>query len=963
MKGLTVNSTKQLPSHTQDAGAEARRCHGIVRRHVLAFVGLTALVTVPILATTWIAATDAVVNAGGYVYVPSATQTLTGFRLYSGTSPNLFLIADCQENQDVSVLKTAPGAYTLEHFSFACSANPATPDGAYIFAYATDGVGYQPQWNTGRYVNVIRSGGSWSKISGLPPPSAPPVVDFSHAPASPVVGQQVTFTATGTNAPTTWEWFFGDSQMSALQNPTHVYANAGTFTVQLTAWNATGSSTISHDIAIATPTCSLSCSVSMPGTATRGVPFTYSGGTTATNCTGSPTSVLTFGDGNEQFNNGGTTVSGSYAYNTPGTYSWQFTVTQAGQTCTKSGQITVGGSTPAAAFDYTPGAPTTGQTVTFHDHSTNEPTAWNWDFGDSTKSTLQNPTHVFGGAKSFTVSLTATNASGANTITHNVTVGPSTTLQASFTVMPTPPVRGRSTSFTDTSTGGSSTRMWDFGDGSTSSEPSPKHTYAATGAVTVTLTARNGAGTSTARQNLTIVAPEQTPPGRSDLGITTPLSTGRKAILITHGYSADANSWVLELAQDFCARLGARTSRTNVAAQTMTNVCQQNGWDVWALDWSKGAATELPQSAWTNALRIGENVAYLLAKQHYDHIHLIAHSAGANVIENAALWLPLLELNVTTVHETFLDPYDPSFDATFYGSSADWSDNYVDTRPAFYILDGTKLFLTHAYTVDVTPPSDLNGCHALGSNLEYFECNHSRPYRFYGTTVATDGVFDPGESYTTYDPVPRIPSLGYSLSVEAGTSLDALRSAFPSRGTCHVVGTACQSAAPTQANTATTPVSPTDTRIETTTGSVNITPGTNGIVFQTLTLGTASTVTGRTTLEDTAAVASLSSLTTITQPANTLEFTWLFGAGGEGYLRFFVDDTLVREIDQRFLAPAPGKRERIPIGAPFLVPGVHRIAVRLDGFGTQPSSVVISDLELASVVVAPDARHRAVQHH
>ncbi len=48
--------------------------------------------------------------------------------------------------------------------------------------------------------------------------------------------------------------------------------------------------------------------------------------------------------------------------------------------------------------------------------------------------------------------------------------------------------------FTDMSTGGATTWLWDFGDGSSSNSQNPNHTYSANGPVTVCLTAGNGAG-------------------------------------------------------------------------------------------------------------------------------------------------------------------------------------------------------------------------------------------------------------------------------------------------------------------------------------------------------------------------------------------------------------------------------------------------------------------------------------
>ncbi len=73
---------------------------------------------------------------------------------------------------------------------------------------------------------------------------------------------------------------------------------------------------------------------------------------------------------------------------------------------------------PAPVADFT-GVPLTGAAplaVTFTDLSANAPTSWLWDFGDGTTSTLQNPTHPYRGVGTYTVTLTAANAGGSNSM-------------------------------------------------------------------------------------------------------------------------------------------------------------------------------------------------------------------------------------------------------------------------------------------------------------------------------------------------------------------------------------------------------------------------------------------------------------------------------------------------------------------------------------------------------------------
>lgn len=54
--------------------------------------------------------------------------------------------------------------------------------------------------------------------------------------------------------------------------------------------------------------------------------------------------------------------------------------------------------------------------VQFNDSSQNA-VGWNWEFGDGTNSTDQNPMHIYSAAGNYTVNLTVSNTAGNNTIT------------------------------------------------------------------------------------------------------------------------------------------------------------------------------------------------------------------------------------------------------------------------------------------------------------------------------------------------------------------------------------------------------------------------------------------------------------------------------------------------------------------------------------------------------------------
>jgi PKD repeat protein len=118
-------------------------------------------------------------------------------------------------------------------------------------------------------------------------------------------------------------------------------------------------------------------------------------------------------------------ASFSHVFNTAGNFPYFCTIHGAIMTGMVVVQQQAG--PPVASFTFTPSAPVMGTTVTFTDTSTGSPTSWAWNFGDpasgsSNTSTLQNPTHVFAAAGTYTVTETATNAGGSNTATKSVTV-------------------------------------------------------------------------------------------------------------------------------------------------------------------------------------------------------------------------------------------------------------------------------------------------------------------------------------------------------------------------------------------------------------------------------------------------------------------------------------------------------------------------------------------------------------
>ena len=81
-------------------------------------------------------------------------------------------------------------------------------------------------------------------------------------------------------------------------------------------------------------------------------------------------------------------------------------------------------------------------------------------------------------------------------MTDLVTVAAHTPI-ASFTATPTTGSGPLTVDFTDTSVNSPTSWAWDFGDGATSTEQSPSHSYTTAGSYAVSLTATNSGGSNT----------------------------------------------------------------------------------------------------------------------------------------------------------------------------------------------------------------------------------------------------------------------------------------------------------------------------------------------------------------------------------------------------------------------------------------------------------------------------------
>ena len=293
--------------------------------------------------------------------------------------------------------------------------------------------------------------------------TARPISDF-YATKVIYKNDPVKFTDLSSGSPTSWLWSFqgGASSIStsSLQNPTVSYSVAGTYDVALTSTNALGSNSVTKNgyIIVNNPLDGESCenaqdlsNLTSPynGTTTGyRSNFTFCGMGDAPDrifyidvpafkqlsiglqyCSFYPKESLRIGDGcpgsTEVF-----CIAGydgqmhKYINTTSNTIRAYFIVS--GYNSYDKGSFSISWNlidapAPVANFYSYQSTTSPGGTINFYDQSENSPTDWLWTFTDgdgvSSTSSLKNPSITFPSEGMYTVSLTASNSLGTNTIT------------------------------------------------------------------------------------------------------------------------------------------------------------------------------------------------------------------------------------------------------------------------------------------------------------------------------------------------------------------------------------------------------------------------------------------------------------------------------------------------------------------------------------------------------------------
>lgn len=145
---------------------------------------------------------------------------------------------------------------------------------------------------------------------------------------------------------------------------------------------------------------------------------------------------------------------------------------------------------PVADFSATPSSGKFPLTANFSDQSIGDIYSWEWDFGDGTMSTLQNPKHTYQLAGSYSPSLTVTGAKGSDTMLKDRYINPVDRPVLNFDSTVKTGDAPVEIQFNDKSSNTDliASWLWDFGDGQSSTDRNPSHRYERPGKYAVALT-------------------------------------------------------------------------------------------------------------------------------------------------------------------------------------------------------------------------------------------------------------------------------------------------------------------------------------------------------------------------------------------------------------------------------------------------------------------------------------------
>ena len=155
-----------------------------------------------------------------------------------------------------------------------------------------------------------------------------------------------------------------------------------------------------------------------------------------------------------------------------------------------------------------------------------------WDFGDGNTSTQGAPVHTYSAPGVYTVCLISSNGCATDTLCDTITACVNATAAFTQTVI------GLNATFTDGSTDAFAWE-WDFGDGNTSTQQSPAHTYAGPGYYDICLIASNICSADTMCMDSVLVCVDPV----ADFSFTIDSSGNASFTDLSSGFGTGAYAW------------------------------------------------------------------------------------------------------------------------------------------------------------------------------------------------------------------------------------------------------------------------------------------------------------------------------------------------------------------------------------------------------------------------------------
>ncbi len=271
-----------------------------------------------------------------------------------------------------------------------------------------------------------------------------------------------------------YEWDFGDGQTSNQINPSHVYLTEGNYFVTMTVTDISGCRQtffVNPSINVKIPFANFSSSGLRQACNESEIQF-------INNSQNADSYWWEFGDGNTS-----SLINPIHSFTQAGSYDVTLTAYRGSCTNTISFSNYVRIDTAHAEFTFTTNQNCLPITTSFLDLSTN-PVSWRWFFDVNDSSNIQNPVYTYNTASYFYPHLVMTDINGCtDSIKHLRFTGVEASFKTSSDSGCFP--------FTVQFTGGYSIFIsdyyWDFGDGTTSTQMNPTHTYTQPGAYDIML--------------------------------------------------------------------------------------------------------------------------------------------------------------------------------------------------------------------------------------------------------------------------------------------------------------------------------------------------------------------------------------------------------------------------------------------------------------------------------------------